>query len=74
MRIVNLTEYIRENKVPYTITRLKYGEKKLPSRRKRNPKEKEILYRLTEKRWENWIKSGKLKEIAPRQWRFTLKG
>lgn len=72
MRIVNLSEYIRKNKIPYTITRLKYGEKKLPCRRVRNKKEKKILYYLTEKRWQNWIKSGKLKEIAPRYWRIKL--
>jgi len=40
--------------------------------RPREENEREYLILQDKKRWEKWLQSGKLKELAPRHWRIKL--
>ncbi len=74
MRKYEYDNFFREKKEKYFALRAKLGKKRQGASRPREDKEREYLILQDKKRWEKWLKSGKLKEIAPRYWRFTLKG
>lgn len=69
---IDFSKYVRENQTKFRRIILKNNKRRLPRRRPRNPKEREILLKLDKARWEKWIKEGKIKEIGEREWEIKL--
>jgi len=72
MKRYNYDTFVREKKEKYFALRAKLERKHLPRSRPRENDERNFLILRDRKRWQNWIKTGKLKELAPRCWRIKL--
>lgn len=72
MKRYDYDSFVREKKERFFALQARLGKKRQGSSRPREESERKYLILRDKNRWQNWIKSGKLKEIAPRTWRIKL--
>jgi len=74
MRKVKYDDFIREKMAKYRALFLQLERKRVPKRRLRDEKEREILLKMDRARRDRWIKEGKLEILGPRRYHFKLDG
>ena len=71
MRKVNFDEFIKEKRKFFSVKAV-LGKKRLPRRRKRDPKERELLMIMDKNRFLRWQEEGKLKMISIRHFILNI--
>lgn len=77
MRHINLDEYLKENRRKCRQIQLLLRSEsnlRLVRSRPRDSDARRELANITKRRWELWIKSGKLKEIGERKYKIRMEG
>jgi len=72
VRTIDYNAFMNEKKEKYFSLRARLGNKGLPRRRKRDPREREILLRMDKARWEKWLSEKKLVKLGPRSWLLVV--
>ena len=73
MRKLNFNEYYRKNLANFAKMRvlLISSKGRRIGRKPRDREEQELLFLLTEARWERWQREGKLEILGPRKYRLN---
>ena len=72
MKEIDFDLFVREKREKYFSLPAKLGRRRLPRRRPRDNKEREILLKLDKARWEKWVKTKRIVFLGPRVWRIRL--
>ena len=73
MRKYEFDEYCKKNSFAFSLKRAKISSAgKFLKRKPRAEKEWDIFFMLSENRWENWLKEGKLEKFENRKFKIKL--
>lgn len=73
MKKINYDEFMKWKKKNFFDLPAKLGRRRMPSRKPRNPEEREALMRMDMERYKKWIDEGILVEVSPKKYIVIIK-